>query len=156
MQYTGRRGYYHALGPTHAHTIYAGTPAKLKSFLLKMQEESGDTVNREIQKFLNSAHTTFLKDQNIEAVKSYQSARDIYLQLIAKGMKLDKPMLLRLFTDQGLRDEWSQKSRARDPTRNSKATARGEALTARQRPVARPRPPAGLFSCPALSNAQRK
>jgi hypothetical protein len=109
VQYTGRRGYYHALGPTHAHTIYAGTPAKLKSFLLKMQEESGDTVNREIQKFLNSAHTTFLKDQNIEAVKSYQSARDIYLQLIAKGMKLDRPMLLRLFTDQGLRDEFNVK-----------------------------------------------
>ena len=106
VQYTGRRGYYHALGPAHAHTIYAGTPAKLKSFLLKMQEDSGDAVNLEIQKFLNSAHTTFLKDQNIEAVKSYSSARDIYLDLAAKGMKLDRSMLLRLFTDAALREEF--------------------------------------------------
>ena len=45
VQYTGRKGYYHALGPVHAHTIYAGTPAKLKKFLVRMQESSGDTVN---------------------------------------------------------------------------------------------------------------
>jgi len=106
VQYTGRRGYYHALGPPHAHTIYAGTPAKLKSFLLKMQEEAGNTVNREIQHFLDNAHTTFLKDEHIEAVKSYASAREIYMQLAAKGMKLDRSMLLRLFTDSALREEF--------------------------------------------------
>jgi hypothetical protein len=106
VQYTGRRGYYHALGPAHAHTIYAGTPAKLKRFLLKMQEDSGDTVNREIQSFLDSANQDFLKDQNIEAVKSYSSAREIYMQLASKGMKLDRSMLLRLFADNALREEF--------------------------------------------------
>jgi hypothetical protein len=106
VQYTGRRGYYHALGPPHAHTIYAGTPAKLKSFLLKMQEEAGNTVNREIQHFLNNAHTTFLKDEHIEAVKSYASAREIYMQLAAKGMKLDRALLMRLFADSALREEF--------------------------------------------------
>ena len=106
VQYTGRRGYYHALGPAHAHTIYAGTPAKLKSFLLKMQEDAGNTVNREIQHFLDNAHSTFLKDEHIEAVKSYASAREIYLQLASKGMKLDRSMLLRLFTDNALREEF--------------------------------------------------
>ncbi len=107
VQYTGRRGYYHALGPAHAHTIYAGTPAKLKRFLLKMQEDSGDTVNKEIQRFLDDAHHEFLKDDHIEAVKSYNSAREIYLQLAAKGMKLDRAMLLRLFTDQALKEEFN-------------------------------------------------
>jgi len=106
VQYTGRRGYYHALGPAHAHTIYAGTPAKLKRFLLKMQEDSGDSVNRQIQQFLGNANSDFLKDENLEAVKSYASARDIYLELAAKGMKLDRSMLLRLFTDAALREEF--------------------------------------------------
>lgn len=106
-QYTGRRGYYHALGPAHAHTIYAGTPAKLKRFLLKMQENSGDTVNRAIQRFLDNAHREFLKDDQVEAVKSYHSARDIYLQLAAKGTRLDRSQLLRLFTDETLKEEFN-------------------------------------------------
>ena len=45
VQYTGRRGYYHALGPAHAHTIYAGTPLKLKTFLLRMQSSANDAVS---------------------------------------------------------------------------------------------------------------
>jgi hypothetical protein len=110
VQYTGRRGYYHALGPVHAHTIYAGTPAKLKRFLLRMQSSSGDTVNRQIQKLLDGAHTEFLKDENIEAVKSYNSARDIYLALAAQGLRLDRNMLLKLFTDPELKEEFNIKS----------------------------------------------
>ena len=106
VQYTGRRGYYHALGPAHAHTIYAGTPAKLKRFLLKMQEDSGDVVNRAIQKFLDNAHREFLQDDQIEAVKSYHSAREIYLQLAAKGLRLDRSMLLRLFKDEALKEQF--------------------------------------------------
>lgn len=109
VQYTGRKGYYHALGPVHAHTIYAGTPAKLKKFLLRMQAESGDTVNRQIQKFLENAHEEFLKDENIEAVKSYHSARQIYLQLAARGLRLDKNMLQKLFSDPALKKEFSVK-----------------------------------------------
>ncbi|MBI2926526.1 MAG: DUF1501 domain-containing protein [Verrucomicrobia bacterium] len=109
VQYTGRKGYYHALGPPHAHTIYAGTPAKLKKFLLQMQADSGDTVNRQIQKFLDGAHDEFLKDDNLEAVKSYHSARQIYLQLAARGMKLDRSMLLKLFNDPALKDEFGVK-----------------------------------------------
>ncbi|HSH94672.1 MAG TPA: DUF1501 domain-containing protein [Roseimicrobium sp.] len=109
VQYTGRRGYYHALGPVHAHTIYAGTPAKLKKFLLRMQEESGDNVGRQIEKFLDNANSEFLKDANVEAVKSYASAREIYLQLSEQGMKLDRTMLARLFSDQSLREEFKVK-----------------------------------------------
>jgi hypothetical protein len=106
VQYTGRKGYYHALGPVHAHTIYAGTPAKLKKFLLRMQSDSGDTVNRQIHKFLENAEQEFLKDENIEAVKSYHSARQIYLQLAAQGLRLDRNMLQKLFTDEALKEEF--------------------------------------------------
>jgi Protein of unknown function (DUF1501) len=109
VQYTGRKGYYHALGPVHAHTIYAGTPAKLKKFLLRMQSSSGDAVNQQIQKFLDNADQECLQDDKIEAVKSYHSARQIYLQLTAQGMKLDRNMLGRLFSDPALKEEFSIK-----------------------------------------------
>ena len=87
-QYTGRRGYYHALGPPHAHTIYAGPPARLKRFLRKMTVTSGDVVNQKIQEFLDDPRGAILKDENIEAVKSYNSARKIYTQLAEKARKL--------------------------------------------------------------------
>jgi hypothetical protein len=109
VQYTGRKGYYHALGPVHAHTIYAGTPAKLKKFLLRMQSSSGDTVNQQVQKFLDNAHNDFLDDDKIEAVKSYHSARQIYLQFAAQGMRLDRNTLLKLFADPALKEEFNVK-----------------------------------------------
>ncbi|MEO8425862.1 MAG: DUF1501 domain-containing protein [Verrucomicrobiota bacterium] len=109
VQYTGRKGYYHALGPVHAHAIYAGTPAKLKKFLLRMQSSSGDTVNQQIQKFLDNAHNDFLDDDKIEAVKSYHSARQIYLQFAAQGMRLDRNTLLKLFADPALKEEFNVK-----------------------------------------------
>jgi len=109
VQYTGRKGYYHALGPVHAHTIYAGTPAKLKKFLLRMQSSSGDAVNQQIQKFLDNADQECLQDDKIEAVKSYHSARQIYQELTAQGLKLDRNMLGRLFSDPALKEEFSIK-----------------------------------------------
>jgi hypothetical protein len=109
VQYTGRKGYYHALGPVHAHTIYAGTPAKLRSFLQRMQADAGDGVNREIQRFLDDSHSNFLNDDNIEAVKSYRSARQIYLQLAARGVRLDPAALGKLFRDSSLREEFGVK-----------------------------------------------
>ncbi|MHB8520122.1 MAG: hypothetical protein ACYDH9_05140 [Limisphaerales bacterium] len=109
VQYTGRKGYYHALGPVHAHTIYAGTPSKLKTFLLRVQADSGDVVNRQIQKFLDGANHDFLRDENIEAVKSYHSAREIYLQFAAKGLRLDRNRLLRLFSDPALKEAFNVK-----------------------------------------------
>jgi hypothetical protein len=109
VQYTGRRGYYHALGPTHAHTIYAGTPARLKKVLLRMQGESGDRINREIETFLDNAHRDFVKDEHVEAVKSYNSAREIYLSLSENGRKLDRNLLLKLFSDPALREEFRVK-----------------------------------------------
>ena len=102
-QYTGRRGYYHALGPVHAHTIYAGTPGNLKQFLLRMHQTSSDPVNREIQKFLDNSHDYLTSDRHLEVVKSYNSARQIYLNLVSKGLKLDESMLSQLFTDRELR-----------------------------------------------------
>jgi hypothetical protein len=109
VQYTGRKGYYHALGPVHAHTIYAGTPAKLKKFLLRMQADSGDTVNQQIRKFLDNAQQQFVSDDQVEAVKSYHSAREIYRQLAARGLRLDKNALARLFDEPALREEFEVK-----------------------------------------------
>jgi hypothetical protein len=110
LQYTGRKGYYHALGPVHAHTIYAGTPAKLKKFLLRMHADSGDAVNQQIRNFLDDAQHQFVNDDNIEAVKSYHSAREIYRQLAARGLRLDSNVLNRLFKDPALREEFRVKS----------------------------------------------
>ena len=103
-QYTGRRGYYHALGPAHAHTIYAGTPEKLKTLLGKMREESANRVSSLIEGFLDNARHEFLDDNNLAAVKSYQSARTIYRQMAARGQELDGNVIARLFTDSGLRE----------------------------------------------------
>lgn len=106
VQYGGRRGYYHALGPAHAHTIYAGTPAKLKKLLVRMQQDAGDQVARHIESFLDNAHTEFLKDQNIPAVKSYHSAREIFLKMAERGQSLDSNTLSGLFNDRSLKEEF--------------------------------------------------
>lgn len=108
-QYTGRKGYYHALGPTHAHTIYGGTPANLKQFLVRMRQTSADPVNREIQKFLDNAHSLVKSDAHLEAVRSYNSAREIYLSLVQRGLKLDEKMLDNLFSDPTLRERFAIK-----------------------------------------------
>ncbi len=107
VQYTGKRGYYHALGPVHAHTIYAGTPEKLRKLLLRMEETSGDEVAAKVDEFLQNAHTEILRDDNIAAVRSYQSARNIYLQLSSRGRQLDRNELQHLFKDPELRERFS-------------------------------------------------
>ena len=104
VQFTGRRGYYHGLGPTHAHTIYAGTPAKLRKLLLQMEETAGDAVAAKVDQFLQDADRQILKDDNIHAVRSYHAARDIYRQLSSKGRNLDRSELGRLFRDAELRE----------------------------------------------------
>ena len=109
LQYTGRKGYYHALGPVWAHTIYGGTPANMKQFLMRMQATSSDAVNRQIRSFLDSAQRLVRDDANIEAVKSYHSARGIYEHLAQAGLRLDRSLLSRLFTDPELREEFRVK-----------------------------------------------
>ena len=106
VQYTGRRGYYPALGPVHAHTIYAGTPAKLRKLLLRVEEAAGDEVPRKIDSFLQNAHSEILKDENIDTVRSYHSARNIYRQLTSRGRSLDRPQLKQLFRNAALREEF--------------------------------------------------
>lgn len=106
VQYTGRRGYYHALGPLHAHTIYAGTPSKLRKLLLRLEETAGDNVASLVDSFLANAHQEILKDENIHAVRSYQSARKIYLQLSTRGRTLDRYQLSQLFNDPSLREQF--------------------------------------------------
>lgn len=106
VQYTGKRGYYHALGPVHAHTIYAGTPEKLRKLLLRMEETSGDAVASKVDQFLHNAHSEILKDENINAVRSYQSARNIYLQLASRGRQLDRGQLQQLFKNPDLRERF--------------------------------------------------
>ena len=106
VQYTGRRGYYPALGPVHAHTIYAGTPAKLRKLLMRVEETSGDEVARKIDTFLQNSHAEILKDENIDAVRSYHSARNIHRQLTSRGRSLDRSELKQLFQDAALREEF--------------------------------------------------
>jgi hypothetical protein len=106
LQYTGRKGYYHALGPAHAHTIYAGTPSNLRQFLMRMQGNSSDVVNREIQKFLDNSHTHLSRDKDLEVVKSYNSAREIYGHLQSSGARLDRSLLSTLFTDPTLKEKF--------------------------------------------------
>jgi hypothetical protein len=109
VQYTGRKGYYHALGPVHAHTIYAGTPGKLRQFLLQMQSEATNPVNRQVETFLDNIHSHVMRESDLEVVKSYQSARQIYENLARAGRRLDPAMLSRLFTDAELREKFKVK-----------------------------------------------
>jgi hypothetical protein len=106
VQYTGRKGYYHALGPAHAHTIYAGTPANLREFLMRMQSNASDVVNRQIESFLDNAHSHLTRDKDIEVVKSYNSARQIYANLTASGKSLNRSALSRMFTDATLKERF--------------------------------------------------
>lgn len=106
VQYTGRRGYYHGLGPVHAHTIYAGTPSKLRKMLMRMEETAGDEVNAQIDNFLSTAHSQILDDNNIQSVRSYQAAREIYIKLHKSGKRLDRSMLSKLFRDEEMREEF--------------------------------------------------
>ena len=106
VQYRGRRGYYHGLGPVHAHTIYAGTPAKMKRILRGVRESSGDAVNRTIESFLEDASTSFLSDADLESVRSYHSAREIHRQLTERGRVLDSSTLEGLFEDAALRERF--------------------------------------------------
>lgn len=106
VQYRGRRGYFHALGPAHAHTIYAGTPHKLKQLLLRAREGSADPVGRGIESFLDNAHREFFKDENADAVASYHSARQIYKQMNARGATLDPATIRGLFEDQSLKESF--------------------------------------------------
>jgi hypothetical protein len=106
VQFTGRKGYYHALGPVHAHTIYAGTPANLGRFLQRMFDASNDVVNRQVDAFLDGADALVADDRYVEAVKSYNSARQIYENLADKGRSLGKSTLASLFTDPALKERF--------------------------------------------------
>ncbi len=105
-QYRGRRGYYHGLGPVHAHTIYAGTPAKMKRILGAARETALDTVNRAVESFLEGAESNFLSDDHLESVKSYHSAREIHRQLSQRGGSLEASVLEGLFEDRRLRERF--------------------------------------------------
>ena len=105
-QYTGRKGYYHALGPVHAHTIYAGTPGTLKKFLRQTQASADDVVSRKIQAFLDGPNSQLTKDSELTVVKSYNSAVQIYKNLAKSGYKIDRSLLGRLFTNADLRAEF--------------------------------------------------
>ena len=105
-QYTGRKGYYHALGPVHAHTIYAGSPGTLKKFLRQTQASVDDAVNRKIQAFLDGPNSQFTKESQLAVVKSYNSAVQIYKNLAITGYRMDRSLLGRLFTDTDLRAEF--------------------------------------------------
>ena len=106
VQYTGRKGYYHALGPAHAHTVYAGPPAALKRTLRRVKASADDVVNQRVQQFLDTTHASIIDDRNVEAVKSYNSAREIYQNMTASGQKLDAGILAGLFNDPELKSRF--------------------------------------------------
>ncbi len=91
VQYTGRKGYYHALGPVHAHTIYAGTPDNLRQFLMRMYATSNDVVNAQIQDFLAGAGSLSIKDEHIEACAATNPRAKFTRIFRSKGKALDKP-----------------------------------------------------------------
>jgi hypothetical protein len=103
VQYTGRKGYYHALGPPHAHTVYAGPPAALRRTLTRVKAAADDVVSARVQQFLDTTRASILDDRNVEAVKSYNSAREIYLNMTASGRALDLEVLAGLFNDPELK-----------------------------------------------------
>ncbi len=109
LQYTGRKGYYHALGPSHAHTIYAGTPDDLRDFLHRMYLMSSDQVNMRIQSFLDNVEGNILDDNQTEVIRSYHSAKSIYRNLVERGKTLDPSKLSRLFNDKQLKEEFNIK-----------------------------------------------
>ena len=74
-----------------------------------VEESSGDEVARKVDSFLQNAHSEILKDDNINAVRSYHSARQIYQQLAARGRSLDRQQLLNLFKDPALREAFGVK-----------------------------------------------
>src|SRR5262249_10800991 len=103
VQYTGRKGYYHALGPPHGHTVYAGPPAALRRPLTRVKSAADDVVSARVQQFLDTTRASILDDRNVEAVKSYNSAREIYLNMTASGRALDPDLLAGLFNDPELK-----------------------------------------------------
>jgi hypothetical protein len=109
QQYTGRKGYYANLGPTWAHTTYAGTPANLRSFLMRMQATSSDAVNTRIERFLGDLRPRLARDADMEVVKSYNSAVSLYDNLAKEGRRLDRNALSRLFADPDLRAKFDVK-----------------------------------------------
>ena len=104
VQYRGKRGYYHGLGPVHAHTIYAGTPKKLKQMMREIRQGVDDPVNRAVERFLDTVHEKALKDDHLEAVKSYHSAREIHRQLGSRSDAIANVDLDSLFEDPSLRE----------------------------------------------------
>lgn len=108
-QYTGRRGYYHALGPSHAHTIYAGPPERLRAFMRRMRGMSTDAVNQRIQGFVRDMDGMLLDDATGEAAQSYKSAREIYLSLANRGLELDPNLLENFFVSPALKEEFKVK-----------------------------------------------
>jgi hypothetical protein len=106
VQYTGRKGYYHALGPAHAHTVYAGPPAALRRTLARVKASADDVVNLRVRQFLENTRATILDDRNVEAVKSYNSARAIYQNMTTAGRQLDAGLLAGLFNDPELKSRF--------------------------------------------------
>ena len=63
-------------------------------------------VNQRVQQFLDATHASIIDDRNVEAVKSYNSAREIYQNMTAAGPKLDAGMLSGLFNDPELKSRF--------------------------------------------------
>ena len=107
VQYTGRKGYYHALGPAHAHTVYAGPPAALEADPVAESRRRPTTWSISASSSSSTPpDASIIDDRNVEAVKSYNSAREIYQNLTAAGRKLDAGMLSGLFNDPELKSRF--------------------------------------------------
>jgi hypothetical protein len=104
VQFSGRRGDFLGLGPTHAHTIAAGPPARLRDMLVRLRRMSTDAVNARIEEFLDGIDAHLLDDEAAEIVKSYHAARAVHRALSTSGRSIDPRVLDGLFADAELEE----------------------------------------------------
>lgn len=97
-------GYYEKLGPAFAHTIYGGTPEKMRDRIAQIAASAGAGRDAAIHKFVDNLHANFIKDKNSEAVKAFASAVEVHRTLVSGGSNLD---VTKLFTDATLRSEFN-------------------------------------------------
>lgn len=96
-------GYYEKLGPAHAHTVYGGTPERMRTRLKQIAASAGSPRDAAIHAFVDDLHANFLADKNSEAVRAFASAVQVHKTFVSKGAALD---IDALFTNPALRAEF--------------------------------------------------
>lgn len=109
-------GYYEKLGPAYAHTVYGGTPQKMRDRIAQIAASSGAGRDAAIHKFVDNLHANFMKDKNSETVKAFASAVEVHRTLVSGGANLD---VSSLFNDSALRSEFNVQGKDEQTTSTS-------------------------------------